>query len=377
MNRKIFDDYIVDVYTKFMESDINSASLVFDEAVKEYNMEARYLKELIGKYAKTQDEVAYKEKRLKSRALMRNSVNTIISFKSDLENNLVPNFSLLDNPKTIIRQIENYEKAFPEDRDFVKQLLIAYKNSLEPIIIEEQEINIFEEFSREINDTSKTRKTYMNHAYYKGEVEQARELIKEVLLSGYSIEDFCHLNLKYNLFDVRNAVKVASNKNTRLCVAINTELSKRKTTISLQVIDDITKQLNNRNSSFDVVDYFMNTRLSPQDMVTISLENLGFVNNNLEYFAKECKSKYLLSAYNHARKIAKSSEISGKTIKKGYEIDSEIKEKTIDFMEDKIVLYISIYNLMINKLIEGQVIEDKITGETLSIDLQKLKKIDL
>jgi len=375
---KIDNTIIEEIYKEYMKLDIKEANDFLKTKTDEYDLQEKgYLRGKLLTYAKKlskDDYEAYICKRDQANKINWNYIKIIEEFKEDITNGVMPNFKLLE-PKALTEQkIYSYLNVFPKDKEFVIKLLKECKKYLNGEI---KEFDIIEELNKEVEEKIVTKRAHVNSSYNfsKNEVENARVIIIDLILSELSIEDYAHINIKYTIKNIRDLIVMAANKDNAILNAIKEKLEKREIVLIKESIEVDYEKLK-VNKELDVIDYFMITRLNVFDMLSVLKNNYAGQYGSFENYVRTLKNKHYLFRSVPENFISKSQEInSGITIRRGFEFTTEEKGLILDFMEDKIVMSTINYSLIMDKLANGEVITDTITGKTLSLELQKVKEL--
>lgn len=375
---KLNNTIIEEIYKEYMKLDIKEANKFLKTKADEYELqEEGYLRSKLLTYVRKlskDDYEAYLCKRDQAKKINWNYINIIEGFKEDIENRVMPNFKLLE-PKALTEQkIYSYLNVFPKDKEFVIKLLKEFQKYLN---VEIKEFDIIEKLNKEVEEKIVTKRVHVNSSYNfsKNEVEKARVIITDLILSELSIEDYAHINSKYSIKNIRDLIVMAANKDNGLLNAIKEKLEKREIVLIKESIE-VYYEKSKVNKELDVIDYFMITRLNAFDMLSVLKNNYERRYGSFENFVRTLKNKYYLFRSKPETFLTKNQEINRvMTIRRGFEFTAKEKEAILDFMEGKICMNESYYYLIMDKLANGEVITDTITGKTLSLELQKVKEL--
>jgi len=219
---------------------------------------------------------------------------------------------------TYNKYIELFEKNYPEQQEEIKFLKELYKKC------------------QDYFGLNKKNKQKDLSVYLKS--------IKEIIESGYSVEEFCSMYGKYTLTQIDDMAKKIRleypdiyNEFINLC---KNSSDKFYTYIKWVAIDI------KHNSNFDIFDYYYYTRLNPVDFLTISKrilskEQYQIVHPIVDKFLKVKDVKF-----------NKKVELNGITIIKNIEITKEEKEKIFEFLDDNNMPYRS-YKSALRKYVNG------------------------
>lgn len=368
------DDDIKNKYKKFMELNPSEVDSYIEDTL---GVTREYIYGKFQTYAKSisEEEVEkYTLKKLQARCVKYNYYSIIQNYKKNLEENVNINFKELSQFGQVLHIINQYSKAFPEEKEFVNNLLVKFEEHLEQ---KNENYNIINELNKEVIKTKTQVNNYvrLNRFFSKEEIEKSRKILEDLLLSNLSIEDYCHLNVKYDIKDVDQFISIASNGDFKLSSSIRSILDSRKTYLAIGAIKVLETKLNS-GQELDIIDYFMHTRLSVYDSIKMIENNSDVCLNESAHFMKDMLKKYYLYSKTKYCKLLIESEIyKNVRIKKGYQFTSEEKERVINFLNGKVELSENFYSVTLDKLVNGEEIVDTITNTSLSLDEQKTKKI--
>lgn len=186
---------------------------------------------------------------------------------------------------------------------------------------------------------------------------KVRQVLSIILQNNYSIEEFCHKNIGYNIAGLRREISLLVPKYLdekqfiQMCNKNNKKLYDELLYIVEYILDD-------SNDLEDKMIYFYkSTHLSPQDFKKIVLEKFDLSPIQVAYISKICsilrKEKNDL---NMNSVLNKRQEIEGKTIVNGVEITKEEKEEIIKYMEEYgFPNSYFIYNILLKKTLKGKI----------------------
>lgn len=181
------------------------------------------------------------------------------------------------------------------------------------------------------------------------------EVVVTLLNSDYSIEEFCHMNLKYNIKDIKNMIFSVSKQDRNEILDI---LSKRTYERIMPSIEKIVMEI--INDELDIVDYYMLTKLNFSDfyeIISLQIDNIKVLNKIKSFISfnrekvKENHYMYVISQELETNSFSKINDVV---------ITKEQKEKIFRFMENNIPITLHTYGVLKNKVINGDINIDEL-----------------
>lgn len=147
-------------------------------------------------------------------------------------------------------------------------------------------------------------------------------LFKTILDSGYSVEEYCSLTGE-SIYDINTII--VKYKNSDYAKKLLEVLKKRDQSNFYNLIDNII--LDMKREDYDVIDYYMQTRLTFDDFMKIARPRINDI-ELLKKVGKFCNVNKMLS-----RNYIGTSVLEGTLIIDGIEITKEQKEECFNFLK--------------------------------------------
>lgn len=184
--------------------------------------------------------------------------------------------------------------------------------------------------------------------------ENAKRIITSVSLSGLSIAEYTDENLYCDISDISNAIKefvpAYTEQYNKVVGALNSRESKSFKPKMLSILDEI-----NTNEDFDIVDYYLRTRLCLKDFRSIVGQN-----DKLSVFMSKYNKYMTRQKYDNGENF-RNTIYSQKCIKNGREITKEDKDKVFEYMEKNQIPYgTQTYNGVLRRYLDGLILEEKV-----------------
>ena len=182
--------------------------------------------------------------------------------------------------------------------------------------------------------------------------ENAKRILTSVVTSGLSIAEYANENLYCDMSDIRGAIKVFTQAYTdsyrKVVAGIDSQENEWFKLEMMSILDEM-----NINEEFDIVDYYLRTRLCLKDF-----RNIVGQNDKLSLFMSKY-SKYTTRQKYDSGINFRNTKYAEKCIKNGKEITIEDKRKVFEYMETNQIPYgEQTYNAVLERLLKGKLIEE-------------------
>lgn len=234
--------------------------------------------------------------------------------------------------KNILSRFENRYANSSQYIDRLKKLFDEYKR-MTGMGNEEDKNNIIEQLD------------VQNEKY-----NQAMIIVNEMINGNYSIEQFCHINPNYNISDINKYISISAFYKQNRIYKITNYLDNIDNTEFIKEINYIVEQIT--IGDFDIVDYYMLTKLSFKDFIEVAKKYQIF-NDKVNSFFNRYNSKIKELSFNF--KFSEKNESKVIRIINGNFIDSETKKIVFEFLnKNDIPINLITYKLTLNKYLNGK-----------------------
>lgn len=274
----------------------------------------------------------------------QNTINFIPDFtamkSSNIESNYLSEIIDIINFKTDEEAITYMRKLQFTERHF--KLIIAsftakFKNSYEYVPKLEERFNKYQEFIK--SNTNELKRILDSRKEYN---ESVNQVVISLIESGYSIEEFCHHYLEYDIKYVENCVKKLVDKKDNDIKLLKEKNSNQE---FINEMKNIVAKIENGN--YDCIDYYMDTKLSLNDFLNVT-KRYGINKVSVSIFINTNIKKNMA--------INKESELNGNLIIKGREITKEEKSNIFSFLkENEIPINLNTYKMALTKYLNGEI----------------------
>lgn len=186
----------------------------------------------------------------------------------------------------------------------------------------------------------KYEQRYSKNVKTTNNISQAEIIVRDILESGYSIEEYC-ANKGISISKTYTSIS-----STKIYKQYFEELNSR----SKEKFDQLIKNLiyGVLNENIDILDYFMQTNLDLNDFIRISKELLSSTSDcvAISTFARKGLTLIRMSAVNKEQEMKKFTSING------HEVTASEKENVFAFLEQN-HLPLRLYHLALRKYLNG------------------------
>ena len=269
--------------------------------------------------------------------------------------------------------------------EYIKRFLNNYRQTL----TEEEKEMLKQEITTKIDDSKKRIDNKKKAKRRQNDIENTKEILKNIDFNLFldnsikGIKQFCEL-VGITKRTYYKCIKVLEEINNPLYLQIKEKIekhNKKKKEIneSTEDIISIVKQIefgvtdkDGNVRKFELLDYFLNTKLSYSDVFDIYIKSNECTISSLTAFKKFMNDNQMIYGIddNKMAKITVSQELNGTTIfmidNSPYEVTRDEKETVINFLEERgIPLYVKVYKQALKRYISGNLIIDKKFEKTL------------
>lgn len=245
---------------------------------------------------------------------------------------------------TYMRKIQLSSSCF---NDMLAKFELRYQNSSEYIPILKRRFEKYKEFVQ----LDKCDNIHIQKMLdiQKEQYDYNVQIVNDLINSNYSIEEYCHHNLLFNIEDIEKSIAIVyCNKKTKI-----DDIKRKINNRSNQIIRDL-KNIVFRistNKDYDYFDYYMDTKLSFKDFLKL-VKKYDLLNLEVKCFINSSKNS--INGDITKYKINKEMELRCERIIKQRLITIEEKMKIFDFFEDnQIPLIFSTYKSALNRYLSG------------------------
>lgn len=269
--------------------------------------------------------------------------------------------------------------------EYIKSFLNNYRQTL----TEEEKEMLKQEITTKIDDSKKRIDNKEKAKRRQNDIENTKEILKNIDFNLFldnsvkGIKQFCEL-VGITKRTYYKCIKVLEEINNPLYLQIKEKIekhNKKKKEIneSTEDIISIVKQIefgvtdkDGNVRKFELLDYFLNTKLSYSDVFDIYIKSNECTISSLNAFKKFMNDNQMIYGIddNKMAKITVSQELNGTTIfmidNSPYEVTRDEKEIVINFLEERgIPLYVKVYKQALKRYISGNLMIDKKFEKTL------------
>ena len=269
--------------------------------------------------------------------------------------------------------------------EYIKRFLNNYRQTL----TEEEKEMLKQEITTKIDDSKKRIDNKEKAKRRQNDIENTKEILKNIDFNLFldnsvkGIKQFCEL-VGITKRTYYKCIKVLEEINNPLYLQIKEKIekhNKKKKEIneSTEDIISIVKQIefgvtdkDGNVRKFELLDYFLNTKLSYSDVFDIYIKSNECTISSLNAFKKFMNDNQMIYGIdnNKMAKITVSQELNGTTIfmidNSPYEVTRDEKEIVINFLEERgIPLYVKVYKQALKRYISGNLMIDKKFEKTL------------
>lgn len=330
--------YILDLLNKIeKKEEINFKSLdkrifskeVFDKCINTFPDKKILLEELynqINDYINNQKcevleifDPSYKNNEFQSKYIIE--ITNILNCKTEEE------------AITYMRNAQLTEKAF---KSMINKFKAKCLNSDKYIPRLEYLFNKYQEF---VSSNSDELKNIYNSR--KEHFEYNVQIVNRVINSGYSIEEFCHYNLGFDIKQIEKSIKIVFDYK-------KTDINLLKENSSQNFINQIKNiVLKIEKGNYDNIDYYMDTKLSFRDFQIVT-KKYGIYNSLVAIF--------IASNLKNDIAINRENELNNKLIIKDRSITDIEKQEIFAFLEEnQIPISMRTYKTAINKYLNNEI----------------------
>jgi len=224
--------------------------------------------------------------------------------------------------------IANFRAKYINSDDYIPRLEYLFEKYLEFIKSNNDELNAL----------LAARKKYF---------EDNLSIVKDLLSSECSIEEYCHKNYEINIKELEKSIKIVFNNKSKDITLLK---EKNSSEAFINEIKSIAFKIDLGN--YDIIDYYMDTKLSFLDFASVC-KKYGVYSNEIAKFVSQYRQKEI--RFNLRSELECSRMIKGRTITK------EEKVSIFRFLtENEMPINVSTYNTSISKYLNGEIdIESK------------------
>lgn len=234
---------------------------------------------------------------------------------------------------------------------YFKKVMVWFKNKYS----DEQSIVLAEQFEKWFYESLKQRTQKQMIEDFEiciDKYAESKQVLYELLSSGVSIYEFCHIHGKYSVSEIKKHIRkvysTADLGNKKVSEVI-LEIESREQKDFIEKLNNIAFQIQN-NPNFTILDYYHLTKLSLDDFY----DKIGFYSIEVSKFVTANSVVKRIGMGMPVSKFSQERELSVSRIIKGREITKEEKELIFKYLEENdIPIDQYTYRACLNKLINN------------------------